>query len=556
MAGYTRQSAADIIPTAVVRAAPLNAEFDTLDSAFSGATGHTHDGTTGNGPKITLTGGISGVLPIANGGTNANTAATARASLGLEIGVNVQAFDAELAALAALSSTGLVSHTGAGTMAERTLTAPASGITITNGNGVSGNPTLVLANDLSAVEGLATNGIAVRTATDTWTTRTLTAPAAGITVTNGDGISGNPTLGLANDLAAVEGLSTLGSAHRIGTDSWAVRTLIGTANETTVTDGDGVAGNPTVSLPASLNFTGKTITGGTYTGMTDIAVVDGGTGASTAAVALTNLSAVGYTAQTLTAAQQHLARTNISSALKNHRYGLTISNNSTDATNDIDIAIGEAASTETDPVLMVLGTALTKRIDASWAVGTNQGGLDTGSVVDGSYHLWLIQRSDTGVVDVLFSASSTGPTMPANYDRKRRIGSVIRSVGAILAFTQIDNKFILNSAFTARTSTSALSSSLLTFAVPAGLQVEPLITVNAGININSTVITSFGSASHGSTTTSVHFLSGSSETTSLGTISGSFLSNISQQIYAAVTISAGTLTQHQITNYGWIDTFL
>ena len=76
----------------------------------------------------------------------------------------------------------------------RTLTAPAAGITITNGTGVSGNPTLVLANDLAGLEGLATNGVAVRTGTSTWTTRTITGTAGKITVTNGDGVADTASL--------------------------------------------------------------------------------------------------------------------------------------------------------------------------------------------------------------------------------------------------------------------------------------------------------------------------------------------------------------------------
>ncbi len=102
-------------------------------------------------------------------------------------------FDSDLNALASTASTGLYSVTGTGTSAVRTITGPAAGITVSNGNGVSGNPTLALANDLSAVEGLATNGIPARTATDTWAIRTITA-GTGISVTNGDGVAGNPTI--------------------------------------------------------------------------------------------------------------------------------------------------------------------------------------------------------------------------------------------------------------------------------------------------------------------------------------------------------------------------
>lgn len=42
------------------------------------------------------------------------------------------------------------------------------------------------------------------------------------------------------------------------------RTLTGTANEIAITNGNGTVGNPVWSLPAALTFTGKTVTGGTY----------------------------------------------------------------------------------------------------------------------------------------------------------------------------------------------------------------------------------------------------------------------------------------------------
>jgi hypothetical protein len=119
----------------------------------------------------------------------------------------------------------------------------------------------------------------------------------------------------------------------------------------------------------------------------------------------------------------------ISSFPRGHLAGLVTSNNATDTVNDIDIAAGECRSDD-NTANMVLSAGLTKRVDAVWAAGTNQGGLDTGTVIDlAQYHLFLIKNPTTAVVDALFSASLTSPTMPSGYTLKRRILS-IRTNGA------------------------------------------------------------------------------------------------------------------------------
>ena len=68
MAGYTRQSVADIINGSDITAPPINAEFNQIQSAFNGTTGHSHDGSAGNAPKIDLATSLSGYLPAAHGG--------------------------------------------------------------------------------------------------------------------------------------------------------------------------------------------------------------------------------------------------------------------------------------------------------------------------------------------------------------------------------------------------------------------------------------------------------------------------------------------------------
>jgi cytoskeletal protein CcmA (bactofilin family) len=68
MAGYTRQSVADIINGLDITAPPLNAEFNQVAAAFDGSTGHAHDGSAGNAPKITLSTSVDGYLPADHGG--------------------------------------------------------------------------------------------------------------------------------------------------------------------------------------------------------------------------------------------------------------------------------------------------------------------------------------------------------------------------------------------------------------------------------------------------------------------------------------------------------
>lgn len=110
----------------------------------------------------------------------------------------VQAYDAGLDALAAFNTNGIVVQTANNTFAGRSLVEPSDGLTITNPAGIAGNITFALADGLASIEALATTGFVVQSAGDTFITRDLATASAGrITVSNGDGVAGSPTIDLA-----------------------------------------------------------------------------------------------------------------------------------------------------------------------------------------------------------------------------------------------------------------------------------------------------------------------------------------------------------------------
>jgi len=79
---------------------------------------------------------LIGPFSITQGGTGATTAAGARTSL------NVQEANAQLTSLSNLATSGLVTRTAANTLTARTLAGTTDQITVTNGDGVAGNPTI------------------------------------------------------------------------------------------------------------------------------------------------------------------------------------------------------------------------------------------------------------------------------------------------------------------------------------------------------------------------------------------------------------------------------
>ncbi|MBD9455941.1 hypothetical protein IB244_31210 [Rhizobium sp. RHZ02] len=143
--------------------------------------------------------------------------------------------------------------------------------------------------------------------------------------------------------------------------------------------------------------------------------------------------------------------------------------------------------------------------------------------------------------------------MPANYDRKRRIGSILRTGGANRLFLQVGNRFLLaGAAVIIRSSTAAVGATLVQTVAPFGIRVQPML-VSTLLTNASSVATNFISDGTGSPTL-FNFQQSQSAGLDTTTILGGIYTDTSANITWSTTIGAGTISTNALASIGWIDT--
>lgn len=249
-------------------------------------------GVDGN-PTITVGSNVYQVggadVLVADGGTGASTASDARTNLGVAIGTNVQAHSSQLDSVAALASTGIMVRTAADTVTARSVDVSAGmGIAVTNGDGVSGNPTLSM--DIGNLTHAAPDTVDYLPIYDVSGSVTRYSTVGEVASAGAAGVSS--LTGTANQItaSASTGAVTLSVPHQFNIGSSAS----GPSEVRLFEDTDNGSNKITLIAPSSITSDGvltlQETTGTIYSSNgTDVAVADGGTGASNALTARTNL---------------------------------------------------------------------------------------------------------------------------------------------------------------------------------------------------------------------------------------------------------------------------
>ena len=126
---------------------------------------------------------------------------------------------------------------------------------LSNGTGVGlvdGGAQSTLSITLNAASGsleAASNGMIAKTASNAVAARTMSSTTTGLSVTNGDGVAGNPTFALTGVALAVAGATGTGALALTSPTTVSTRQILGTTSQIDIADGD-FANSPVIAISA------------------------------------------------------------------------------------------------------------------------------------------------------------------------------------------------------------------------------------------------------------------------------------------------------------------
>ncbi|UIK18023.1 hypothetical protein [Rhizobium leguminosarum] len=157
--------------------------------------------------------------------------------------------------------------------------------------------------------------------------------------------------------------------------------------------------------------------------------------------------------------------------------GLLLSNNSGSPNTQIDFAAGSVRSGSS---FVSNPSSITKRINGTWAVGTGNGGLDTGSVgASATYFAYALRKDDDLTFDVVLSTSATiagvTTTLLTGYTIVKQIGVVLTDASSLIrpfVMYPHDEYTFVTPVKDANSITTSTTSTLLALTVPNGVKVK------------------------------------------------------------------------------------
>jgi hypothetical protein len=396
------------------------------------------------------------------------------------------------------SSTGFQVKTSSTAITGRSIAVSGVGLAITNGSGVSGDPTITLAGQVLNLSNLSANGLMTITSAGALSATYLLNVADQTAVYNADGTTGNPTIGLASNPiipgtgailipvgttgqrpSGVDGKirynSTDGAYEGYSTGTWRQFSLSG--GVTLVNTGTGLTGGP-ITGTGTISLANTTVTAGSYGSGTQVGTftvnaqgqLTAASNTTITAAAIGAVSSVSGTANEITATGTSTVVISLPAALTFTAKTVTggtfvlpiiasISNGGTItipsgtdtlvARNSTDTLTNKSISGTGNTLTSIANASLVNSTISGVSLGSNLNALTIGTGLSGT--------SYNGSAAVTIAIDSTVATLTGTQTLTNKTIS-----GASNTLTNIGNASLTNSSVTVGTTAISLGSSSLT----------------------------------------------------------------------------------------------